>query len=297
MSSSHVFISYAREGEAHNGWVAALATRLRADGVEVLLDQWSLVPGDQLPAFMENGVRNASHVLVVCTPKYKLKSDARDGGVGYEGDIMTAEVFMGEARRKFVPVLRAGPWRSAAPSWLLGSLYVDLSASPYSAPEYSKLLATLHGTLVQPPPLGPAPASTRSASGSPISTAHPLLKVGDLVVLESEYLVPRRETHEEHRERLHDLQARKRTLTRADADRWETVLVDRSPAEAQVKGSTATEFELAIIGRPLNVAHEDVDKVWRRADGRVALTLKRPVEVPTDAAGWLKLSSRKPSST
>jgi len=44
--------------------------------------------------------------------------------VGYEGDIMTAEVFTGVAREKFIPVLRRGSWEDASPSWLRGSYTV-----------------------------------------------------------------------------------------------------------------------------------------------------------------------------
>lgn len=125
------FISYSWDAPEHQRWVRDLASRLRADGVETVLDQWHAVPGDQLPAFMEQAVRESQFVLVICTPKYKLKSDSRRGGVGYKGDIMTAEVFTGTRRRKFIPVLNTGNWEDAAPSWLLGSYYVDLRGEPY----------------------------------------------------------------------------------------------------------------------------------------------------------------------
>jgi hypothetical protein len=120
------FVSYSWDAPEHQRWVRDLAARLRLDGVETVLDQWHAAPGDQLPAFMEKSVRESQFVLVVCTPKYKLKSDGRHGGVGYEGDIMTAEVFTGTQRRKFIPILHSGNWQEAAPSWLLGSYYIDL---------------------------------------------------------------------------------------------------------------------------------------------------------------------------
>src|SRR5436190_20835175 len=87
------FISYSWDDDAHNDWVRTLAGRLRGDGVDVRLDQWDAVPGDQLTAFMERSVRDNDFILVVCTPRYKNRADERKGGVGYEGDIMTAEVF------------------------------------------------------------------------------------------------------------------------------------------------------------------------------------------------------------
>lgn len=102
------FISYSWDDEPHKGWVRGLATRLRGDGVDVVLDQWELQPGDRLPAFMETAVREHDHALIVCTPHYKQRSDARQGGVGYEGDIMTGELLSQGNERKFIPMLRRG---------------------------------------------------------------------------------------------------------------------------------------------------------------------------------------------
>lgn len=151
------FVSYSWDSDQHRDWVRQLATRLRGDGVDVKLDQWSVVPGDNLPEFMERAVRENDFVLIVCTPRYKAKSDERKGGVGYEGDIMTAEVFTTRDQRKFIPILREGEWTEAAPSWLLGKIYVDLRGGKYSEANYRKLLDTLHGRLPQPPPLGTPP--------------------------------------------------------------------------------------------------------------------------------------------
>lgn len=161
-----VFISYAWE-EEHNDWVRDLATRLRSDGIDVTLDRWALAPGDQLSEFMEKAVRENEFVVVICTPKYKVRSDNREGGVGYEGDIMTAEVLTTKNRRKFVPVLRSGEWKYSAPTWLVGSLYVDLSEPSKLEENYPQLRDTLLGRTPAPPPLGPiAPISQGSSVGT-----------------------------------------------------------------------------------------------------------------------------------
>src|SRR5258707_9625619 len=97
-----VFISYAWENDVKI-WVLDLATRLRQDGVEAILDQWALVPGDQLTQFMERAIRESDFVVFICTPTYKRKSDRRKGGVGYEGGIITGEVFAKNNHRKFIP--------------------------------------------------------------------------------------------------------------------------------------------------------------------------------------------------
>lgn len=148
------FVSYSWDNEEHKVWVAQLGARLRADGVDVILDQWHLIPGDQLPEFMERAVRESDFVIIVCTRKYKERSDSRSGGVGYEGDIMSSEVLTKRNQRKFIPIMRQRPWTEVAPSWLAGKYYVDLSQEPYSEQQYADLLTTIQGTRQTPPPLG-----------------------------------------------------------------------------------------------------------------------------------------------
>ena len=164
------FASYAWETQAQNSWVHDFATRLRGLGVDVMLDQWHAAPGDQLPAFMERAVRLNDYVLIICTPKYKSKSDARRGGVGYEGDVMTAEVMSTGNQRKFIPILRAGDWIQSAPSWLAGKYHIDLRGDPYSEVQFNDLVLTIHGRRPEPPPLGNPPIlnplGTPPSSGS-----------------------------------------------------------------------------------------------------------------------------------
>lgn len=153
------FISYSWDDDTHREWVRKLAERLRADGVDVSIDRWAAVPGDQLPAFMERAIRENQFVVIICTPRYKRRSDAREGGVGYEGDIMAAEVMTSQNDRKFIPVLRSGDWAQAAPSWLLGKYYINLTGDPYSERYYEDLVRTLLGIRETPPPIG-KPMST-----------------------------------------------------------------------------------------------------------------------------------------
>lgn len=171
------FVSYSWENNDHKEWVKALGARLRGDGVDVTLDQWHLVPGDQLPKFMESSIRENDFVLIVCTPHYKRRSDAREGGVGYEGDIITAEVFVTGNQRKFIPLLRAGEWSNAAPTWIQGKFYLDFRGTPYSETCYEDLLATLTnrrpsaptvGTLlIRQPQRKPPETQTNTNAGQP----------------------------------------------------------------------------------------------------------------------------------
>ncbi len=152
------FVSYSWDSEEHKTWVADLSKKLRNDGVETILDQWHVVPGEQLPQFMEREIRNNDYALIICTPKYKLKSNARSGGVGYEGDIMTAEVFSKSNHKKYIPILCSGEWTESSPSWLAGKYYIDLSTPDKYEQGYKDLITTIHGHRVKAPPVGKKPS-------------------------------------------------------------------------------------------------------------------------------------------
>jgi hypothetical protein len=152
------FMSYSWDNADHKRWVARLATRLRRDGVNVLLDRWRVAPGESFAAFMEQAIRTCDFVLIVCTPKYKAKADSRDGGVGYETEVMTAEFGSRISGGKFIPILRSGKWDTAAPMWIRARFYLDFRGEQYSATEYQNLLFTLYDIREQEPALGDLPA-------------------------------------------------------------------------------------------------------------------------------------------
>ncbi|MCH8536072.1 MAG: toll/interleukin-1 receptor domain-containing protein [Flavobacteriaceae bacterium] len=154
MNNPRTFISYAWESEEIKKWVKELATELRNDGIDAKLDQWEVLPGDQMPYFMEKSVRENDYVLIICTPKYKSKSENRIGGVGYEGDIMTAEVLQNSKHRKFIPILKFGTKETSIPSWLQGKYYVDLSNEDHYENNYSDLTTTLLNNRETAPELG-----------------------------------------------------------------------------------------------------------------------------------------------
>jgi hypothetical protein len=108
MESAHppkVLTSYCWTNEDHKSWVLNLATRLKTDGVEVMLDRWHLKPGHNKYVFMERSVTDAtiSKVLVVCDRAYAEKADERKGGVGTETEIISAEVYKKVSQEKFIP--------------------------------------------------------------------------------------------------------------------------------------------------------------------------------------------------
>ncbi len=176
MNNPKAFISYAWESDEIKLWVKELATELRSDGIDAKLDQWEVVPGDQMPHFMEKSVRENDYVLIICTPKYKSKSENRVGGVGYEGDIMTAEVLQNSNHRKFIPILKSGTKDTSIPSWLQGKYYVDLSNETHYDNNYSDLTTTLLNARETAPILGTTVKKEVVKIETPIAKTDPVPK-------------------------------------------------------------------------------------------------------------------------
>lgn len=151
-------LSYSWEDSEHQGWVRKFAERLRGEsGVEIIFDGWYLNPGDDKLHFMEKAVVDSKFVIVVCTPTYAERANKRQGGVGYESMVITAELAEQILTNKFIPVLRKGTWTSSLPIYLKTRMGVNLSEEPYHEDEYERLLRVLHGEPIQPPPLGSKP--------------------------------------------------------------------------------------------------------------------------------------------
>jgi hypothetical protein len=149
------FVSYSWDSPAHVEWVAALARRLRRDGVEVVWDE-AADAGADLAVFMEQATQS-DRVIVVCTPSYKKKADSRSGGVGYEVRLLVARLIRDQKNTNVIPLLRQGPWEQAGPRWIGSARYLDFTADPYSESEYLRLVAALGADTPAAPPDIPVP--------------------------------------------------------------------------------------------------------------------------------------------
>lgn len=154
-----VFISYSWDSDAHKQWVLELAEALANAGVDVILDKWSLHPGQDQIRFMEEAIANSDHVLVICTLAYADKANSRDGGAGYETTILTASLVENLDTKKFIPILREGHWgiSGSVPRWLASRAGIDLRGTPFVDENFQELVQTLHGQLAGRPPLGKIP--------------------------------------------------------------------------------------------------------------------------------------------
>ncbi len=114
MAPPRVFISYSHDSEAHAERVRGLADRLRADGIDGVIDQYEPAPPQGWPLWMEQQLEAADFVLVVSTETYLRRATGRERpgvgrGVRFESVLIVQDLYeAGMWNEKFIPVLLAG---------------------------------------------------------------------------------------------------------------------------------------------------------------------------------------------
>lgn len=156
------FISYSWTSPEHGEWVIQLASQLRENGVDVILDKWDLKEGHDAVAFMEKMVADPDikKVVVVLDSGYVEKADGRKGGVGTETQIISAEVYKKTDQNKFVAVIaeKDAEDKPYLPIYYKSRIYIDLSDPDAYANSFDQLLRWVYDKpLHVKPELGKAP--------------------------------------------------------------------------------------------------------------------------------------------
>ena len=155
-----VFISYSHDNPDHKKWVAELAIKLAENGIDTILDQWDLSPGDDLAAFMERGVTEVDRVLVICSSNYVSKANAGVGGVGYEKMIVNSELVNNLGTNKFIPIIRENADEQKIPKFFGARLYIDFIDDASFDNTFEELLRELHSEpVLKKPAIGKNPFS------------------------------------------------------------------------------------------------------------------------------------------
>ncbi len=153
-----VFISYSHDSPSHKKWVGEISSKLVENGIDVILDQWDLGLGDDVPKFMENSVKVADRVLMICSEPYVKKANEGKGGVGYEAIIVTGELIRDLGTSKFIPVIRQKASQPNRPQSVSTRFYINLSEGQNIDEQFEILLRELHQVpAITKPPLGKSP--------------------------------------------------------------------------------------------------------------------------------------------
>jgi hypothetical protein len=182
VSVPKVFISYSWDSDAHKEWVRQLAERLVANGVEVILDQWKLAPGQSLTQFMEAAIVDSDYIVVICTPNYSARSIARTGGVGYEQQIISGRLVAGLPREKFIPVVREGDFQPgtecAIPAMFSGAFALDMRSPGREEASLETLLRAIYRRpLYEAPRRGNPPQWLHSTAEGPRGIEMPAIRL------------------------------------------------------------------------------------------------------------------------
>lgn len=171
-----VFISYSWHPEENKIRVQQLARRLMSDGVDVILDVWSLKDGQDKYVFMEKMVTDSdiNKVLIICNKDYAEKADCRKGGVGTESTIMSDEIYSKAEQTKFLPVVfeKGNDGMIYKPHFLKSRIHIDMSSDDCYEMGYEQLLRDIFDKpLIKKPALGTMPAFLETDEPILLSTA------------------------------------------------------------------------------------------------------------------------------
>ena len=124
-----------------------LASRLREDGVDVILDKWDLKQGHDANQFMESMVTDpsVSKVMMICDRLYVEKANSRAGGVGIESQIISPELYGKGAQDKYAALMTDEDENGSAhvPIFYKGRIFVDFRSADKFEEKYEELLRWL----------------------------------------------------------------------------------------------------------------------------------------------------------
>ena len=180
------FVSYSWSSPTHETWVLDLATRLREDGVDVILDKWDLKPGHDSYRFMETMVTDSTvtKVIMVCDRRYAEKADSRSGGVGTESQIISPQIYSASTQDKFAAAITEGDEAGQAhvPTFYKGRIFFDFRSGDRFEDAYEELLRWL---VDRPqhvkPKLGAVPESILSSTPTASATTSRARRADDAI--------------------------------------------------------------------------------------------------------------------
>ena len=157
-----LFISYSWSSPEFENWVLNIATELRENGVDVVLDKWDLKEGNESTSFMEQMVNSPdiNKVLIISDKNYMEKANVRFGGVGIEAQIISKEIYERTNQSKFVVAITEKDENNKPyiPTYYTSRMYIDFCDPSEYHTGFEKLLRWIFDKpLYKKPELGNAP--------------------------------------------------------------------------------------------------------------------------------------------
>ncbi len=179
-----LFISYSWTSPQHKQWVLDLATKLRGNGVDAILDTWDIKEGQDVIKFMEGMVTDSTinKVMMVVDKSYADKADEREGGVGVEAQIISKKIYDSHDQEKFVAIAleKDSEGKLILPVYCKSRMCIDFSEHN-NKENYDKsfegLLRWIFSTPEhEKPPIGPRPNFSLNKTSDGIPAITPYLR-------------------------------------------------------------------------------------------------------------------------
>ncbi|QFT78225.1 toll/interleukin-1 receptor domain-containing protein [Erythrobacter sp. THAF29] len=157
-----LFVSYSWTSSRHEDWVLQLASDLKSNGVDVVLDKWHLKVGQDAHEFMEQMVRSGEldKIILVCDRKYVERANRREGGVGVESQVITQQLYEDVKQTKIAGIVTEAVEtdQPMVPNFLLNRLWIDFrDPSSYGVSLQNLLRWIFDKPLYREPEIGPRP--------------------------------------------------------------------------------------------------------------------------------------------
>lgn len=158
-----VFVSYSWSTPEHESFVIGLAEDLVQSGVDVIIDKWHLLNGQDSLNFMESMINDKSikKVLIISDKVYAEKANNRAGGVGTETQIISPEIYDSATQTKFVMVTtqKDENGRHYVPTFYKGRIFIDMTDANLYSDGLEKVLRWIYDKPVhKKPEIGKRPS-------------------------------------------------------------------------------------------------------------------------------------------
>ena len=135
-----IFVSFSNDSEEHLRWIFDLVKKLQSKGVTIIYEPSEFNQELDMTRFMEFEVRNADHILVICTDNYVKKANEGEGGIGYQPMIVTKRAVENIGINKFIPIIRQTLTEEKTPDFLKEQVYIDFTNDSQFEEKFAELL-------------------------------------------------------------------------------------------------------------------------------------------------------------
>ncbi|MGK9251816.1 toll/interleukin-1 receptor domain-containing protein [Paenibacillus humicus] len=155
------FVSYSWDSKEHEEWVHCLVNRLRSDdsGIDASFDKFELYDKTvNLNQMMIKEMRDNDFVIIVLTENYGKRADAFQGGVGFEAELLLADLRRNKDRLIFI-MRHKGNFEEAFPSYLRDYYAIDFSQDSQFEQKFEELVHRVYRyNKYEKAPLGTMPS-------------------------------------------------------------------------------------------------------------------------------------------